>query len=210
MIFLSSNDDAKKLTVSHMVLTCSKQYLHNIKREDLTESTYVVPAKYPPKVKLELFITLECQSWGKLCVPWLVRVLVLLQQQMIDLFSLVQKYFPYRSIYEHILWFPFLVGVFLNMGHKIFSCIRMRGGQVQVILEPSLLCIPFSLMLLAFHLRPRLMPLAQSCRLHIAAICQWIQDRQVCLESSLHTSTSVSIFIILSLSIAPYSISLLV
>ena len=33
------------------------------KREDLTESTGVVPAKYPLKVKLELFATLECQIW---------------------------------------------------------------------------------------------------------------------------------------------------
>ena len=31
-----------------------------IKREDLTESTGVVPAKYSPKVKLELLTTLEC------------------------------------------------------------------------------------------------------------------------------------------------------
>ena len=30
------------------------------KKEDLTESTGVVPAEYPPKVKLELLITLEC------------------------------------------------------------------------------------------------------------------------------------------------------
>ena len=49
-------------------LTCSKQCLHN-KREDLIESTGVVPAKYPPKVKLELLTTLECQSWDELCVP---------------------------------------------------------------------------------------------------------------------------------------------
>ena len=62
-------DDAEKSTVSYTVLTSSKQYLHNTKREDLIESTGVVPAKYPPKVKLKLFTTLECQSWGKLCVP---------------------------------------------------------------------------------------------------------------------------------------------
>ena len=37
-------------------------YLHNTKRMDLTENTGVVPAKYPPKVKLELLTTLECQS----------------------------------------------------------------------------------------------------------------------------------------------------
>ena len=40
-----------------------------IKREDLTESTGVVSAKYPPKIKLELFTTLECQSWDELCIP---------------------------------------------------------------------------------------------------------------------------------------------
>ena len=53
-------DDAEKSTVSYMALTCSKQRLHNTKREDLAESTGVVPAKYPPKVKLELLITLKC------------------------------------------------------------------------------------------------------------------------------------------------------
>ena len=44
-------DDGEKSIVSHMVLTCLKQYLHNTKREDPTESTGVVLAKYPPKVK---------------------------------------------------------------------------------------------------------------------------------------------------------------
>ena len=62
-------DDAEKSPMSHIVLMCSKQYLHNKKREDLTESTGVVPAKYPPKVKLELFTTLECQNCDQLCVP---------------------------------------------------------------------------------------------------------------------------------------------
>ena len=55
-------DNAEKSPVSHMVLMCSKQYLHNTKREDLIKSTDVVPAKYLLKVKLELFTTLECQS----------------------------------------------------------------------------------------------------------------------------------------------------
>ena len=39
------------------------------KRENLIESTGMVPAKYPLKVKLELLTTLECQSWGELCGP---------------------------------------------------------------------------------------------------------------------------------------------
>ena len=62
-------NEAEKSTVSHTVLTSLKQYLHNTKKEDLTESTGVVFVKYPPNVKLELFTTLECQIWGKLCVP---------------------------------------------------------------------------------------------------------------------------------------------
>ena len=41
-----------------------------IKREDLAKSTDVMLAKYPPKVKLEFLITLECQSWGELCIPF--------------------------------------------------------------------------------------------------------------------------------------------
>ena len=53
-------DDVKKSTVSHTVLACSKQHLRNTKREYLTESTSVVPVKYPLKVKLELLTTLEC------------------------------------------------------------------------------------------------------------------------------------------------------
>ena len=52
-------DDAVKSPMSYTILmleriTCAT------KREDLTESTGVVPAEYPPKVKLELFTTLEC------------------------------------------------------------------------------------------------------------------------------------------------------
>ena len=55
-------DDAEKPPVSYTVLTYLKQHLHNTKREDLTKSTDVGPAKYPLKVKLELLTTLECQS----------------------------------------------------------------------------------------------------------------------------------------------------
>ena len=51
-------DDAEKSIVSHTVLMCLKQYLHNTKREDLPESTGVVSANYPSKVKLGLLTTL--------------------------------------------------------------------------------------------------------------------------------------------------------
>ena len=44
-----------------MALTCSRQNLRNKGEEDFMESTGVVLAKYPPKVKLEnFFTTLEC------------------------------------------------------------------------------------------------------------------------------------------------------
>ena len=55
-------DDAEKSIISYTILTCSKQHLYNTKREDLIESIGVVLIKYPPKVKLELLTTLECQS----------------------------------------------------------------------------------------------------------------------------------------------------
>ena len=48
------NDDAKKSSVSCTILTYSIPDLPNTEKEEyLTESTGVVPAKYPPKVKLE-------------------------------------------------------------------------------------------------------------------------------------------------------------
>ena len=57
---MTNIDDAGKSTVSYTANTQSQRHLHNTKREDLTESTGVVPAKYPLKVKLELLTTLEC------------------------------------------------------------------------------------------------------------------------------------------------------
>ena len=39
------------------------------------ESIGVVPAKDPPKVKLENFHNSKVSKLGKLCVPWFVRVL---------------------------------------------------------------------------------------------------------------------------------------
>ena len=42
------------------------------------ESTGVVPAKNPPKVKSENFHNSRVPELGELCVPWFVRVLGLL------------------------------------------------------------------------------------------------------------------------------------
>ena len=43
---------------------CSRQDLHNKEEEDLTESTGVVTAKYPPKVKLENFHNYRVSELG--------------------------------------------------------------------------------------------------------------------------------------------------
>ena len=182
MIFIDC-DGAEKSTLSHTASRVRNNTC-KMKRKDLTESIGVIPAKYPPKVKLKLLTILKCKSWGELCVPQLVRILGLLQQQKVNIFFLIQKSFSYRSPYERILRNPFLVGVFISIGHEIFPYICMSGGQVQVTSGPSIPCIPLSLMSSAFHLQPRLTPSVWSHKLHTVAMCQcqWIQGRQVCLE----------------------------
>ena len=49
------HDDAETITNRSRSTRTLKVDLHNKIIEDLTESTGVVPAKYSPKVKLELF-----------------------------------------------------------------------------------------------------------------------------------------------------------
>ena len=46
-------NDAENRSVSYMVLTCSRQNLNSKEEDNLIESTGVIPAKYPLKVKLE-------------------------------------------------------------------------------------------------------------------------------------------------------------
>ena len=53
-----------KSTVSRMVITCSKQNLRNRNKEDLVDSTGVVPAKHLPKVKLENFHNFKVPELG--------------------------------------------------------------------------------------------------------------------------------------------------
>ena len=68
-----------------------------IKKEDQIESTGVVLAKYPLKVKLELLITLECQSWGKLCVSVFRGSLGFYNGIESNSLDLRHKSFPYRE-----------------------------------------------------------------------------------------------------------------
>ena len=57
---MALTDDAWKITSEVHGKHAIQRHLRNTKRKDLTESTGVVPAKYPSKVKLELLATLEC------------------------------------------------------------------------------------------------------------------------------------------------------
>ena len=56
----------KKSPISYIVLLYPKRHLHSKKEEDLKESIRVVPAKYPPKVKSELFSQLYSAREGKI------------------------------------------------------------------------------------------------------------------------------------------------
>ena len=110
----------KKSPVSHTILAHSKQHLHNKKgrpdREqrcgaDQILSEGQVRTSHNSRV-LEI---------GKLCIPWFVRILELLQQQRVDLYSLDQKSFPYKSLLRRIWRNPFLIGILLSSAK--------RGGQ---------------------------------------------------------------------------------
>ena len=59
---MAPTDDVEKVTSEPQDTYTLEIAPAQHKREDLVESTGVVPAKYPPKVKLKLFTTLECQS----------------------------------------------------------------------------------------------------------------------------------------------------
>lgn len=107
-----ATDDAGNLPTSEShVPRMIANDTYTTKRNNLAVGTGVVPAKHPPKVKLEIFSLLQSAREGKLCVPWFVRVLGFLQQRGLTLFSLEQKSFPYRSLLGRILRNPFHIEV---------------------------------------------------------------------------------------------------
>ena len=74
----------------------------------------MVPAKYPPKVKSEnFFTTLECQSRGKLCIPYFFRVLGFYNNVEPTFVSYLGRYFLMRKILINacILWDSSYVGI---------------------------------------------------------------------------------------------------
>ena len=78
----------------------------------------------------------------------------------VDIFFLVQKSFPYRNPYEHTLWNPFLVGVFLSVGRRIFPYIDMHGGQAIGCVRTITFILPLQLYVVSFPLLPHVDPVS--------------------------------------------------
>ena len=103
----------KKSPVSHTILAHSKQHLHHKKRKPNKEHRCGA-GQISFKGQVRTSHNSRVLERGKLCVPWFVRVLGLLQQYRVDLSSLDQKSFPYRSLLRRILRDPFLIGILLS------------------------------------------------------------------------------------------------
>ena len=85
---------------------------------------------------------------GKLCIPWFVRVVGFLQQQRVNLSSLNQKSFPYRSLLRHILLGPFLIGIPLGItkrGEQDISLYTQSWVASKLASESSAYLISFGL-----------------------------------------------------------------
>ena len=135
LIFLPHRQCQLMSCKNHQWATQSKYVRNNtciVKREDLTESTGVVSTKYPLKVKLELFTTLECQSWDELCVPIFWGYLGFYSSVESISYACATSLFIIRKIFinAHIFQNPpcvrvlFVVGLYglgLIVRHKLFS-----------------------------------------------------------------------------------------
>ena len=104
----------KKLPVSHTILIHSKQHLHNKKRRPNREHRCGA-GQIPFEGQVRTSHNSRVLERGKLCVPQFVRVLGFLQQQRVDLSSLDQKSFSYRSLLGRILRDPFFIGIPLGI-----------------------------------------------------------------------------------------------
>ena len=85
--------------MSHTVLTHSKQHLHNKKRRPNREHRCGA-GQIPSEGQVRTSHNSRVLERGKLCVPWFVRVLRLLQQQGINIPQPDQKSFPFRNLLE--------------------------------------------------------------------------------------------------------------
>ena len=103
----------KKSLVSHTILAHSKQHLHYKKRKPNREHRCDA-GQIPSESQVRTSHSSRVLERGKLCVPWFVRVLGLLQQYRVDFSSLDYKSFPYRSFLGRILQDPFLIRILLS------------------------------------------------------------------------------------------------
>ena len=114
----------------HMVKTTLAQ--HKTRRPQ--ESTGVVPAKDPSKVKLKNFHNSKVPMLGKLCVPWFVRVLGFLQLVGLTFVPWHRWFFLVGKIFinAHILRNPFIVGIpsiRVNRGAQVVSLYTYLWSQ---------------------------------------------------------------------------------
>ena len=133
---MAPTDDAEKITSEPhgpyvlLTRTCTTQKLKTLRG---------VPVQYRPNTlrqssqKNLLFTTLEYQSWGELCLPWFVRVLVFLQQQGLIPFSWSRSLFligVFLGVFCRILSIQeSLLGVSQNVEGKSFPYTRKRDWQ---------------------------------------------------------------------------------
>ena len=137
----------KKSLVSHTILAHSKQHLHHKKRKPNREHRCGA-GQIPSKGQVRTSHNSRVLEKGKLCVPWFVRVLGLLQQFRVDLSSLDQKSFPYRSLLGRIWRDPFLIGILLNStkhGGKYISLYMQSWVASNPVSRSSTYPTPFSI-----------------------------------------------------------------
>ena len=119
------------------------------KKRRLEKSIGVVPAKDPSKVKLENFFhNSRVPELGKLCIPWIVRVLGFLQQVGLIFFPWHRGLFLVRTIFitTHILRDPFFIGipsskVYLSPSASFYQLLilSMHSSRLIQVLHPSAL-----------------------------------------------------------------------
>ena len=71
-------DDTKKSTMSYMANTRSQQHLHNTKKRGPNREHWCGAGRIPSKDQVRTSHNSRVLERGKLCIPWLVRVLGLL------------------------------------------------------------------------------------------------------------------------------------
>ena len=71
-------DDARKSTMSYTVNTRSQRHLHNTKKRGPNREHWCGAGRIPSKGQVRTSHNSRVLERGKLCVPWLVRVLRLL------------------------------------------------------------------------------------------------------------------------------------